>query len=174
MELHFSWVVGCHGNGLTQFWEHLCTPTRIPQGMLTNFGKFTKCSRCGAIISPLNSSQDGRIAWMRACLCGQTSSCVLDLCFHKNQGHLVTNTTLCAVAQVVSCGLLNWWRVRIILLKLDDNNLMSLGALLGVALTSNPNFLQGLPCCSWQWFLCVKRIVELRKKGVFASALIKK
>ena len=135
MELHFSWVVGCRGNGLTQFWEHLCTPTRIPQGMLTNFGKFAKCSSSGAIICPLNSSQDGQIAWMRACPCGRTSSCVPDLCScRENCGHLVMNTTLCAVAQVVSCGVLKWWKVRIVLLKLDDNNLMSLGALLGLLL----------------------------------------
>ena len=29
------------------------------QGMSTNFGKFAKCSRSGAIICPLNSIQDG-------------------------------------------------------------------------------------------------------------------
>ena len=111
MELHFGWVVGCHGNSSMQFWEHLCTPTRITQGMLTNFGKFTKCSRSGAIVCPLNSSQDGQIAWMRACLCGRTSSHVPDLCScHENHDCLVMNTTLCAVAQVVLCGVLNWWR----------------------------------------------------------------
>ena len=110
---------------------------------------------------------------MSQCLFGQTSSHALVSClFPESHGHLGMNIIHCAVAQVGSCEMVEGkdhpW-------QLGQPQYDNLGSTVGLLLQIlTPTFFKGFIMILDSGFCVLKGIVELRKKGVFASSLTKK
>ena len=94
--------------------------------------------------------------------------------FHENHGHLGMSTTQCVAHCLVFFGRWSLLRARILHQKLCQNSTIKEKTVVLLLHVLEPIFARGSVVILNSGFCVLKGIVELKKQGVYASALIKK
>ena len=158
----------------------LSTPIMICQPTETSSGRCDRWWMSGTRTWLNNSLLDGSHVWMRALAHGPTNTHAQDGClFPESHIHLAMNTILCVVLPWELCGGWSLWKGKM----LDaphaaehpkpkhNNHGNTVGLLVQIW---EAIFARGSVVVLDSGFCVLKCIIELKKRGVYASALIKK